>query len=69
MLSKEKIASIEMFKGFGQEELDEVAELCEKNNHIGFLLMQKVATVIGDRLTKQQAVFIKEVGDSLQFKW
>jgi len=69
MLSKEKIASIEMFKGFGQEELDEVAELCEKNNHIGFLLMQKVATVIGDRLTKQQAVFIKEVGDSLHFKW
>ncbi|NVL92941.1 MAG: cyclic nucleotide-binding domain-containing protein [Desulfobacterales bacterium] len=159
MLSKEKIASIEMFKGFGQEELEEVAELCEevtfndgdriltegqnadhffiledgsvdlrfelpyrktskemtvttigpgecfgwsalvrphkttlscystgksrairmgraellnlceRNNHIGFVLMQKVATVIGDRLTKQQAVFIKEVGDSLQFKW
>ncbi len=51
--------------------MERVELLClyEKNNHIGFLLMQKVATVIDDRLTKQQAVFVKEVGGSLQFKW
>ena len=47
----------------------ELLNLCEKNNSIGFTIMQKIATVIGDRLAKQQAVFIKEVGDSLQFKW
>jgi len=48
---------------------DELLDLCYKNNHIGFMIMQKIATVISGRLTKQQSVFIKEVGDSLQFKW
>jgi CRP/FNR family cyclic AMP-dependent transcriptional regulator len=47
----------------------ELLNLCEKNNHIGFIIMQKMAAVIGDRLTKQQAMFIKEIGDSLQFQW
>lgn len=47
----------------------ELLNLCERNNHIGFIIMQKIATIIGDRLTKQQALFIKEIGDSLQFQW
>ena len=47
----------------------ELLNLCGKNNHIGFVIMQNLATMIGSRLTKQQEVFIKEVGDSLQFKW
>lgn len=47
----------------------ELLSLCEKNNHIGFVIMQKIATMIGERLTKQQEIFIKEVGESLQFKW
>jgi len=40
----------------------ELLDLCEKNNHIGFIIMQKIATMIGDRLTKQHEIFIKEVG-------
>ena len=47
----------------------ELLNLCHKNNHIGFIIMHRIATIISDRLTKQQAVFIKEVGDSLHFKW
>jgi CRP-like cAMP-binding protein len=46
---------------------DEILGLCERNNHIGFVFMQNLATVIGDRLIKQRAQFIKEVGDSLRF--
>ena len=30
MLDKEKIASIEIFKGLSQEELEEIARLCEE---------------------------------------
>ena len=30
MLNKEKIASIEIFKGLVQEELEEIARLCEE---------------------------------------
>jgi CRP-like cAMP-binding protein len=48
---------------------DEFLTLCESNNHIGFVFMQNLAAVIGDRLTKQRAQFIKEVGDSLRFQW
>ena len=48
---------------------DEILGLCEKNNHIGFIFMQNLAMMIGDRLTKQRAQFIKEVGDSLLYKW
>jgi len=48
---------------------DEILGLCEKNNHIGFIFMQNLTTMIGDRLTKQRAQFIKEVGDSIRFKW
>jgi len=48
---------------------DEILGLCEKNNHIGFIFMQNLAEMIGDRLTKQRAQFIKEVGDSLRFQW
>ena len=48
---------------------DEILGLCEKNNHIGFIFMQNLAMMIGDRLTKQRAQFIKEVGDSLRFGW
>jgi len=47
----------------------EFLTLCERNNHIGVVFMQNLAAVIGDRLTKQRAQFIKEVGDSLRFKW
>jgi hypothetical protein len=47
----------------------ELLSLCEKNNHIGFVIMQKIATMIGERLNKQHEIFIKEVGESLQFKW
>ena len=47
----------------------ELLNLCEENNHIGFIIMQKIATMIGDRLTKQHEIFIKEVGEGLQFKW
>ena len=47
----------------------QLLNLCHKNNHIGFIIMQRIATVISGRLTKQQAAFIKEVGDSLQFSW
>ena len=47
----------------------ELLSLCEKNNHIGFIIMQKLASMIGGRLTEQQAAFIKEAGDSLRFKW
>ena len=47
----------------------ELLNLCKKNNHIGFIIMQNLATMIGSRLTKQQEVFIKEVGESLQFNW
>ena len=48
---------------------DEILGLCEKNNHIGFIFMQNLAALIGDRLTKQRGQFIKEAGDSLRFKW
>jgi CRP-like cAMP-binding protein len=48
---------------------DEILELCEKNNHMGFIFMQNLATIIRDRLRKQRAQFIKEVGDSLRFRW
>jgi CRP-like cAMP-binding protein len=47
----------------------ELLNLCEKNNHIGFIVMQNLATMIGSRLTKQHEVFIKEIGESLLFKW
>jgi len=43
--------------------------LCERNSHIGFVLMQNLAKMIGERLTQQQAVFIREGGDSLRFRW
>lgn len=48
---------------------DEILGLCEKNNHMGFIFMQNLATIIRDRLRKQRAQFIKEVGDSLRFRW
>ena len=48
---------------------DEILGLCERNNHIGFIFMQNLAEMIGNRLTKQRAQFIKEVGDSLRFQW
>lgn len=48
---------------------DEILGLCEKNNHMGFIFMQNLATTIRDRLRKQRAQFIKEIGDSLRFKW
>ncbi|UCD71224.1 MAG: cyclic nucleotide-binding domain-containing protein [Syntrophobacterales bacterium] len=47
----------------------ELLNLCDKNYHIGFIIMQNLTMMIGGRLTKQQEVFIKEAGDSLQFKW
>jgi len=47
----------------------ELLSLCEKNNRIGFIIMQKLASMIGGRLTEQQAAFIKEAGDSFRFKW
>lgn len=47
----------------------DLLNLCKKNNHIGYIFMQNIAAMIGDRLTKQQEVFIKEVGESLQFNW
>jgi CRP/FNR family cyclic AMP-dependent transcriptional regulator len=48
---------------------DEILGLCKENNHVGFIFMQNLATVIGDRLTIQRAKFIKEMGDSLRFRW
>jgi CRP-like cAMP-binding protein len=48
---------------------DEILGLCEKNNHMGLIFMQNLATIIRDRLRKQRAQFIKEVGDSLRFRW
>lgn len=43
--------------------------LFERNNSIGYSIMKKLAMMIASRLTKQQELFIKELGDSLQFKW
>lgn len=43
--------------------------LLERDNAIGYLIMMKLAMMIADRLTKQQEIFIKEMSDSLQFKW
>ena len=48
---------------------DVILGLCEKNNHMGFIFMRNLATIIRDRLRKQRAKFIKELGDSLRFKW
>ena len=47
----------------------EFLDLSHKNNHIGFVFMRNLAAVIGDRLAKQRAQFVKEIGDSLRFKW
>ena len=44
-------------------------DLCEENPHIGFVFMKNLAALIGDRLTHQREVFIREAGDSLQFGW
>lgn len=41
----------------------------ERNNSIGYLIMSKLAMVIASRLTKQRELYIKDLGDSLQFKW
>jgi CRP-like cAMP-binding protein len=43
--------------------------LFEKDNSIGYPIMKKLASMIAGRLTKQQELFIQELGDSLQFKW
>ena len=41
----------------------------ERNNSIGYLIMSKLAMMIASRLTKQQELYIKDLGDSLQFRW
>jgi CRP-like cAMP-binding protein len=43
--------------------------LCEKNSYMGYLIMRNLATMIANRLTKQQEFFIKDIGENLQFKW
>ncbi len=46
-----------------------LTNLLEKNTSMGFLVMKRLATMIAGRLINQQEVFIKEMGDNLQFKW
>jgi len=48
---------------------DKFLSLCERNSYIGYLIMRKLATTIASRLTKQREIFIKDIGDNLQFKW
>ena len=47
----------------------ELLDLCKKNPPMGFKIMQKLASMIAHRLTGQQEVFIKDIADSLEFKW
>jgi hypothetical protein len=42
--------------------------LFERDNAIGYFIMKKLACMIAGRLTKQQELFIQELGDNLQFK-
>lgn len=41
----------------------------ERNNSIGYLIMSKLTVMIASRLSKQRELYIKDLGDSLQFKW
>jgi len=43
--------------------------LFERNNSIGYLIMSKLAMMIASRLANQRELYIKDLGDSLQFKW
>ena len=48
---------------------DRLLDLCEKNSRMGLKIMQKLASMIAQRLTGQQEIFIKDIADSLEFKW
>lgn len=48
---------------------EDLNHVFDQESRAGYVFMKNLATTIGDRLTKQQNVFIKEVGESLQFKW